>query len=291
MIRYIRGSETAFESLYQAFKDGFSDYIIKMEISQEMFKDRFFGPEGNEAGLSYVAFDGDMPVGVVLSGIRQWDGMKTMRCGTLCVSPGYRGTGISEKLMEMHMAAAKENGCDRLSLEVIKGNDRAIRFYEKLGYFPAYDLKYFKLKKETALEKMASLEQNPHIKDLTLSPADVEAISQARQRIPEVHIHWQAEVDYYKDSPTDKHFELTLGGERAGYLSVTAMGKVNFLWIEPKHRKKGLAKAALVQYLTDSDLPALSFGFINNGLLEGFVRAVGADKDPLEQFEMYKHLV
>ncbi|MED2151122.1 GNAT family N-acetyltransferase, partial [Bacillus thuringiensis] len=35
MIQYKRCSEVNIDLVYEAFKDGFSDYIIKMEVSKE----------------------------------------------------------------------------------------------------------------------------------------------------------------------------------------------------------------------------------------------------------------
>ena len=43
MIQYKRCSEVSIDLVYEAFKDGFSDYIIKMEVSKEDFVKRFLG--------------------------------------------------------------------------------------------------------------------------------------------------------------------------------------------------------------------------------------------------------
>lgn len=42
MIQYKRCSEVNIDLVYEAFKDGFSDYIIKMEVSKEDFIQRFW---------------------------------------------------------------------------------------------------------------------------------------------------------------------------------------------------------------------------------------------------------
>ncbi|HDR7489227.1 TPA: GNAT family N-acetyltransferase, partial [Bacillus pacificus] len=140
MIQYKRCSEVNIDLVYGAFRDGFSDYIIKMEVSKEDFIKRFFGAEGNSLEHSFLALDGDKPVGVILSGIKVYESIKTMRCGTLAVHPNYRGIGVSQKLFELHKEEAIQNECKQLFLEVIVGNDRAIRFYNKLGYEKVYDL-------------------------------------------------------------------------------------------------------------------------------------------------------
>lgn len=43
MIQYKKCSELSIDLVYEAFKDGFSDYIIKMEVSKEEFIKRFLG--------------------------------------------------------------------------------------------------------------------------------------------------------------------------------------------------------------------------------------------------------
>ena len=87
MIQYKRADLVSAEVVFQAFTEGFSDYPIKMTMTLEQFDGRFFGPEGNSRAYSYVALDDAKPVGVILGGIRHWDGLKTLRCGTLCLHP------------------------------------------------------------------------------------------------------------------------------------------------------------------------------------------------------------
>ncbi|PGZ06934.1 GNAT family N-acetyltransferase, partial [Bacillus cereus] len=145
MIQYKRCSEVSIDLVYKAFKDGFSDYIIKMEVSKEDFIKRFFGAEGNSLEHSFLALDGEKSVGLILGGIKVYETINTMRCGTLAVHPEYRGIGVSQKLFELHKEEAIQNGCKQLFLEVIVGNDRAINFYNKLGYEKVYDLSYYNL--------------------------------------------------------------------------------------------------------------------------------------------------
>lgn len=134
MIIYKKCSEVDVDMVFKAFSIGFSDYIIKCDMTKDFFINRFFGPEGNDLENSFVAIDDNKPVGIVLSGIKNYEGIMTMRCGTMAVAPDYRGTGISKKLMELHKEVAINNGCKQLFLEVVVGNDRAINFYKKLNY-------------------------------------------------------------------------------------------------------------------------------------------------------------
>ncbi|WP_052222986.1 GNAT family N-acetyltransferase [Clostridium homopropionicum] len=49
-----------------------------------------------------IAIEGDEPVGVILGGIKNYEGIKTIRCGTLALSSNYRGLGISNALYNLH---------------------------------------------------------------------------------------------------------------------------------------------------------------------------------------------
>ncbi len=102
--------------------------LLKWKFQSEDFIKRFFGAEGNSLKHSFVALDGNKSVGVILGGIKDYENIKTMRRGTLAVHPNYRGIGVSQKLFELHKDEAIQNGCKQLFLEVIVGNDRAIRF-------------------------------------------------------------------------------------------------------------------------------------------------------------------
>ena len=90
-INYQKCSDVEDRFIYQAFMDGFSDYMVKFQFSLEDFLTRFFGPEGNSRDISFIAFDQEQPVGVVLGGIKNYESIKTMRCGTLAIHPDYRG--------------------------------------------------------------------------------------------------------------------------------------------------------------------------------------------------------
>ena len=54
MIQYKRCSEVNIDLVYEAFRDGFSDYIIKMEVSKEDFIKRFL--EQKEFVRTLVSF-------------------------------------------------------------------------------------------------------------------------------------------------------------------------------------------------------------------------------------------
>ncbi|MEW8955828.1 GNAT family N-acetyltransferase [Clostridium sp.] len=134
MITYKRCNDVDEDLIYEAFTIGFSDYIVKFNMAKEAFFNHFFGAEGNSKEHSFIALDNNKPIGVIFGGINIYEGIKTMRCGTLAVIPEYRGKEVSQELFKLHKNEGLNNNCTQLFLEVITENYRAVRFYESLGY-------------------------------------------------------------------------------------------------------------------------------------------------------------
>jgi ribosomal protein S18 acetylase RimI-like enzyme len=53
---------------------------------------------------------------------------------SICVLPDYEGTGVAGKLIESFQLACKAEGYKRLTLSVLKQNNRAVAFYKKHGW-------------------------------------------------------------------------------------------------------------------------------------------------------------
>lgn len=62
MITYRRCTETNEDAIFEAFQTGFSDYMVKFELTKDAFFNHFFGPEGNSLEYSVIALDGEIPV-------------------------------------------------------------------------------------------------------------------------------------------------------------------------------------------------------------------------------------
>lgn len=73
--------------------------------------------------------------------------VKTLYIDDLCVAEETRGTGVGRALYEYVLAFAKAEGCYNLTLNVWAFNERAIRFYERLGLVPQ------KIGMETIIDK------------------------------------------------------------------------------------------------------------------------------------------
>ncbi|OIK06632.1 GNAT family N-acetyltransferase [Bacillus sp. MUM 116] len=279
-ISYKKCSHVEDSFIHQAFQDGFSDYIIKMGISEPDFIQRFFGPEGNGRDTSFIAFYEEQPIGVILGGIKNYEAIKTMRCGTLAIHPNFRGTGISHKLFEFHKEEAVKQGCKQLFLEVIVGNDRAINFYKKLGYEKVYDIVYY---------TTSDLSQLSH--EGRKSEAEIRNIefNDFQKRIQKwtYHINWQNDIDFLEKLTNNHYFGAYRNDNLVGCLSINSNGGISFLMVDKNARNQGIATQLLHAASKNLNLTKMAAGFPNNSLLEGFFKKHGFQKGTLAQYEMY----
>ncbi len=280
MINYKCCTEVDIDTIFEAFQVGFSDYIIKIEMTKDFFIKRFFGPEGNSLEHSFIAFDEDNGVGVILGGMKVYEGIKTLRCGALCVHPDYRGVGVSKKLFDMHRQIAIENQCKQLFLEVIAGNDRAINFYEKIGYEKIYDLSYYSHKEPNSI--VGSLSDS-----IDFNQKDISILQELSPQVRNIHINWQNDFDYIKKLDGQVHYGAYKEGRLIGALTIHHKGKISFLWIHPEYRNNGIAKSLIAHAVKELDIETLVISFPNNANLKGFVELLKFTKDKISQYEMY----
>ncbi|XZF74267.1 GNAT family N-acetyltransferase [Bacillus sp. AL-1R] len=280
-INYVRCNEVDIELAYQAFTIGFSDYIVKFNYSKEQFENLFFGPEGNRLEHSFVAIYENEAVGVILGGIKMYESIKTMRCGTLAISPDYRGLGVSQKLFELHKEEAEKNGCKQLFLEVIVGNDRAINFYKKLGYEKIYDLSYFS-KSDLESLKQIQLTSNTEINKVEFTTFK-ETITNW-----DYHINWQNDIDYLEKLSNFSYYLARVKDENIGALAVNENGRISFLMVDKVYRHRKIATSLLQSAASELNLNSLSSSIPNNNSLQGFLQKLEFKKEKIAQYEMYK---
>ncbi|HAS74546.1 MAG TPA: GNAT family N-acetyltransferase [Clostridiales bacterium UBA8960] len=280
MITYKLGTETDKKDIHKAFHAGFIDYIMKVDIPEDVFFKRFFGPEANTYDLAVIAYDGSEPVGLVMGGIKAFDGgAKTMRCGGLCVVPEFRGKGISQELMRMHKQMALDNGCKQIMLEVIGGNDRAIQFYKNIGYSIVYLLDYFSAETE-------NLKTEPLVSP-KIFEVEKEDLHTLDSILGDVHMNWQNDSDYISQLDNVRVFAIHTNDQIVSYVAIDDRGKIYQLWTHKAHRYNGHALALLHHAKRTLKLDKMMMSFPNSATLTGFAQKVGFKKDGLYQYEMY----
>lgn len=283
MILYKNCNHVSFDDLFEAFQIGYSDYIVKIEMTKEVFWERFFGPEGNQLENSFIAFDDRKPIGLILGGIKKYEGINTLRCGSLCVHPDYRGKGVSKELFQLHKQIAIDKGCKQMFLEVIVGNDRAIKFYHNLGYEKIYDIKYYAYETSRQLKNKVDT-------DIELKSIDFKVIRSLSKKMTEIHINWQNDFDYMEKQDNLVHYGAYKNAELIGALSLNTSGKISFLWVRPEFRNKGIGRTLIANALKEHNLEKLMISFPNSSSLEGFLRHNHFKKEKITLYEMYLNL-
>ncbi len=277
-------SEVPETDIYEAFKRGYSDYPVPMTLSLEEFLGRFFGPEGNSRESSFIAYDKEQPIGLVFGGMRTYDGRKTMRCGTLCAAPEYRGKGIASQLMELHMEFARKEGCERLFLEVLKSNERAIRFYQRYGYEESTSLKYFSMMKETMKERQKNYGS---VDDgVALAETSFEKICEFRNSLSDIHINWQSELESFWNG--DRHLFLLalIDKKELGYIVMSPTGKIEQIYVTPENRNQGIGTKLIGAAADRQNVEKIMVCFPENDNLESYFNHMAFTKDAVEQYEM-----
>jgi GNAT superfamily N-acetyltransferase len=126
-------TECTIQDTITAWNRGFEGYYVQMKMTPDSFFTRVVS-EGLSLTHSIVGFDREEPVAILLNGFRTIDGKKIAWNGGTGIAPEYRGSGVSNLLMEAALRVYSEEGVEVATLEAIKENERAIRLYERFGY-------------------------------------------------------------------------------------------------------------------------------------------------------------
>jgi len=84
----------------------------------------------------FVADDGTQDVGVVAGLIGEDVAPGSCEVISMWVAPPARGSGTGEGLIDAVRKWARDAGASTLVLRVADGNERARRFYERIGFVP-----------------------------------------------------------------------------------------------------------------------------------------------------------
>lgn len=89
--------------------------------------------------FSVLAFAGGQPVGLV----NCFEGFSTFACRPLVnvhdvlVLDGFRGQGLSTRMLQKVEDIARQRGCCKITIEVLEGNARAQAAYQACGFADA----------------------------------------------------------------------------------------------------------------------------------------------------------
>lgn len=122
-----------FSVLHQGFLAAFSDYNVKMEMSELELRARLrriaYYPL-----LSGGVLDQEKFCGFIFTGIGEYQHRKTAYNGGTGVIPSHRGQQLGTKIYNYLIELYRENEIEQCLLEVITDNEKAVSLYKKLGF-------------------------------------------------------------------------------------------------------------------------------------------------------------
>ncbi|WP_226680972.1 GNAT family N-acetyltransferase [Sutcliffiella horikoshii] len=203
MYQIKRLSECTLNQALEAWNKGFEGYFFDATMDVDRFAARL-GQENISADLSIIAFDGENPIGLLLSGYKKiGDNLVAWNGGT-GVAATHRRKGIGKLLVEKACELYKEKGIHTSTLEAISKNNQAISLYESKGYKVVDHVVHLSL--ETSVEFNDSLEFYP----VYTSAHDAQYLSSYRHDTP-----WQSQWWCMKDGLTLQL--IGTDGETAAY--------------------------------------------------------------------------
>lgn len=117
------------EMIYQAFEKTFARYEAPVLLHKET-QLKAWENEGVNWDLSYGAYYEEELVGFILHGFKG-ERLKNVVTGVL---PEFRGKGLLKKMYLDILPKLKDQGFDRIYLNVLTQNGNAIAAYSKVGF-------------------------------------------------------------------------------------------------------------------------------------------------------------
>lgn len=118
--------------LHQTFLKAFEDYIVPIQLNEDQFKAKL-QREGIDPNYCVAAYDGELMVGFILTGLGEWQGKPTAYNGGTGVIPAFRGQRLTQQLYNLLIKKLRESGVEYCLLEVIEQNKPALKSYLNLG--------------------------------------------------------------------------------------------------------------------------------------------------------------
>ena len=233
-------NEDHFDLVLEKFLEAFSDYPHRFDFDAVRFR--------NHINLNAVDLDrsvgcfanGEM-VGFTLNGFGDWNGLPTVYDAGTGVVPKMRRRGVSKAMFDFMLPEFKAAGARQLLLEVIVGNEPAVKLYKKLGFTVNRDL----LLLEAPPDQKIMARLNPDIDVRPVPAADLDHLTGGWDGNPS----WQnSNAAVKRSEPNKTILGAFLAGRFLGYIVFsTGLGRIAQLYVDQRYRKQGVGTRLLAE--------------------------------------------
>ena len=116
---------------------GQRDPFMNLNWPQEEGHEYFSKLMRSERGLGLLAEAEGKVIGYLVGYLRRSSSLRPVKMAELesmYVREAYRGQGVGQQLVQKFLEWARERGVERVSVTAYVANERAVAFYEKLGF-------------------------------------------------------------------------------------------------------------------------------------------------------------
>jgi ribosomal protein S18 acetylase RimI-like enzyme len=238
-------SRDSFGDVYGTFVEAFSDYAVDLSYMTESGLLNRALKNGIDFGSSVGVYDGERMVGYTLIGLDRWNGSPAAFDIGTGIIKSHRGRRLANEMFNFALPRLKEKGVRVFVLEVLRGNEPAVRAYSKTGFTVVREFDCFEL----------DVRQRRSGERANLA---VEFRSVERERIAHYadSLDWQpswensfASIMRIPDEVWT--FEASLEGRRAGLLVYyPALKWILSLVVERPFRRRGIGTAMLTYLIS-----------------------------------------
>lgn len=226
-----------FDTVFHAFEQAFSDYEIRFEKEEvrAMLKRRGYTPE-----LSFAMFDNGDIVAFTLNGTGIYRGVRTAYDTGTGTLEAYRGKGIAKEIFQHSIPYLKDAGIGQYLLEVIKGNDKAISVYSKLGFEVTREFDCFRQSRN----ELTDMAMSPAYYEISIKEIPTERISTALS-FCDFAPSWQNSVESLERAGSDlKCLGAFISGKLVGYCVADPLsGDLSQIAVDRDHRRCGIGSS------------------------------------------------
>ena len=272
--------------IYEAFTQAFSDYQVTIDMPYKAFETNL-KRNGYMPGVSVGAFNHEELVGIVLNGVRYWNGVKTIYDLGNGVIPSFRKRGITKEMLNMVQTVCQDKGIKRYQLEAIQENTAAVSLYKKQGFQVIRTLDCYMAERND--RKLGENKQWKVLHLQAFTPEQWELLKSFWDYAPS----WQNSVDSVCAIADSFAYVLAeASGNLIGYGIINKLnGEIVQLAIRQEYRRLGVATEIMWNLQKQTSSPKVKMINIDerDGALNAFLKQSGF-RIFAKQYEMEKKL-